>query len=170
MEFLLEANLPDWKASQLDALDQGLKQVIQFYYRKSCPCQFPRFRQFVAIDMYNFSGSFYCYESNILNMLTVLGGFEGGFDLHQMKKVGGDQFLVPCKTCKSTFITEAEEFGHAVKRRVLKLEEKKGIDIGADMEAKFPVFIGPLGYEVPELDIFEERGLEEVLAYLLELA
>lgn len=170
MEFLLEANLPDWKASQLDALDQGLKQVIQFYYSKSCPCQFPRFRQFVAIDMFDFSGTFYCYESDRLVMYSLFGGFEGGFDIAQMKEVGDKQFLIPCKTCESIFIAESEEYGHAFNRRVLKLKEKEGVDIGREAEDKLPVFIGLLGYKVPELGILEERGLEEVLAYLLELA
>lgn len=156
-------DLPKWKQDFLPQLEEELSAVLDFYYSKGCPCQFPRFRQFAAIDCLELGGSFYCYESNLLIEKAILKRF----DLGLAKKEATGGLLVSCKVCQSTYRWDAEEFGFAVQWMVLRLEEKKSRDIGAPTKNILPVFIGPIGYEIPSTPMFEESLIKEVIDYLI---
>jgi len=142
-----------------------LKETLEYYDTVACPCAFPRFRQYAAIDCVDTGTSFYASETE-----GIIFHAKGYYN-EEASASGSDvnNAIYTCKKCGSTFDYGWSDFSIHVNRTVLKARELKVVDMGAAAIIPIPMFVGLFGHNYPDRSGFNLVGYEEFAAYIREL-
>jgi hypothetical protein len=147
---------------ETEKLWKDIKETLEFYDSVGCPCAFPRFHQYAAIDCVEFRASFYMSETEAI--LHHCGPY---FDVKETDK--GDEAyraLYTCKKCQSTYDYAWSDFSIRISRTYLKVKDLKAIQVGPAANQPTPFYIGLFGPKLPDPVHFKRVELEDFIAYL----
>jgi hypothetical protein len=139
-----------------------IQETLAFYDHIACPCAFPRFRQYTAIDCVNFRGSFYMSETE-----AFLHYCQPYFDVQEIDK-GDENYraIYTCKKCKSIYEFGWTDFSIRVSRTYLKIEDIKAVQIGLAGIRPIPFYLGLFGHMLPARDQFQKVELADFITYI----
>ena len=135
-----------------------LQDVVAYYNSLTCPCAFPRFRQYAEIDCIDYHGNFYFSETEGFIAITA--------EQYPADPANGMQVI--CNKCGSVYYKEWQDFSIHVSRTTMKIVELKAEQVGADPIKPIPFNFGPVGHKNPERSLFQHMELEPFVAYLKE--
>lgn len=142
-----------------------VEETMKYYNEVSCPCAFPRFRQFTSIDCTDYGASFYMSETE--GFIRYARPY---FDIQEVEK-GMECYraVYTCKKCGSTFDAGWSDFSIHVSRMFLKPITLTATQVGADIKNPIPFFVGLFGHKYPERSLFEKVDFETFTSYIREL-
>jgi hypothetical protein len=154
------SDTPELSSQEIaNQLWENIAETIRYYNEVACPCAFPRFRQYVAIDCVDYGGSFYFSETEGFITLSA-----EHFDTDPSNRAHRI-----CKKCKSVYLYDWQDFSIHVNRQCMKMVELNVQESGAPALDPIPFHFGPVGHKNPERSLFRHVELEEFSAYTREL-
>ena len=134
---------------------------LEEYQQTACQCAYPRYSQILAIDCVEMTGSFSCYETEMLIELSKPYFTWSNDDYHI-----NPQWI--CKKCGSAYAYEWQDFSIHVNRQTLKQISFNTPLIGKTAIKPIPLFLGLSGHAFPPATEVSRATFEEFEAYMLE--
>ena len=142
-----------------------IQETLAFYDGIACPCAFPRFRQYTAIDCVDFRASFYMSETE-----AFLHYCHPYFDVQEIDK-GDENYraMYTCKKCRSIYEYAWTDFSIRISRTYLKIKDMKAVQVGPTGKLPIPFYLGLFGHTLPAQDQFQKVELADFINYIREI-
>ena len=134
---------------------------LEEYQQVSCQCAFPRYRQILGIDCVDMTGSFSCYETEMLIELSK-PYFNWSNDNYHINP----EWI--CKKCGSTYAYEWQDFSISVSRQTIKITNLNTTLLGRPTLKPVPLYLGLSGHAFPPETEVKRATYEELEAYINE--
>lgn len=154
----------EWN-SKSDALNKDIRdrKLFQQYsddliaelYGNGCPCEYPRFRNFIEWEQKPIS---------FIDQYYLFGAFTKFLD-----KLGSNEFQ--CKACGTIYVSSWEEYSISLAVESVKISKLGTIsEIGAELQKTIPVKFGFKGFDTDHLrKKYIVSEMETVFEYLREI-
>lgn len=144
-----------------------IEETLEYYNSISCPCAFPRYRQYVGIDCIDYHGSFYMSETE-----GFIHHSAKYFNIKDIPAVDNENTsrIWECRKCKTKFLFGWSDFSIAVNRSYLKLTDHKVEDIGSKPGLPTPFFVGLFGHKYPNKELFQQLAFDHFRDYLRSMS
>lgn len=136
-----------------------IREALHFYNILSCPCAFPRFRQYAAVDCVGTGDSYALRETEAIIELS-----RKDFDVSSPST----NAVYTCKKCGSIYDFEWQDLSIHISRSCLKISSLLVEEVGAEPRIPIPAAAGPYGHSYPE-NLFEKVDPGTLYAYLIQL-
>jgi hypothetical protein len=143
-----------------------IAETMEYYNTVSCQCAFPRYRQYVGIDCYDYHGSFYMSETE-----GFIHHSSKYFNIQNIPAANSEctSQLWECKKCKTQFSFGWSDLSIYVNRCYLKPGELKLMDVGSEPVSPVPFVVGLFGHKYPDRELFRQVSLDYFKDYLISV-
>lgn len=149
---------------KLKKLENLYENVISNYYKKSCQCAFPRWKQIVGIDCCESNDSYRSFDTDLL--INMSKPYFNIFPSVLSNERSNEKWV--CKKCSSSFEYGWSDFSISVDRQKLTLVNSNVKEIGKKVVKPIPLFLGLWGHSYPSKTEITPVSFIKFKRYMLE--